>query len=447
MKIVIVGSGIAALSACDAILSTGAAATITVISCDTTTPYSKVALPKYVSGQIERAKVFLPAVMTRPAGAWLPEPVWLWDTTVVSIDRATRAVATTGPRGRAELPYDRLILAQGATPSCRFGRPFWTLDDADQVKALAAAGATASIAGGGFVGLHLAMALVHCGMKVTVFEREEHVMPGRTPPGFAGYLEETLRRSGVAVRTRAHMESAVCARNGWEVGVEVPGRGQEPLKFDFALDCTGTLPNTTLAGNAELHVCAGGILVDSSQRTSDLHILAAGDCAAVAHTSGEARSAGLWHQASDQGRVAGLAAVGVQAESLPSTGWHTFEIPVPSDAGGERAGSGPAHITPRVACSFGDLVPLATDKVLESGDPARDDYRYAIVSGGRVSGYFTTASPAEMGGLIARLGRLEAGSGELSAARYPSPFSVVAELQPLPIGPGHGKVLVKGRRE
>lgn len=449
MRIVIAGSGIAALWARDAVLSTGVPADVTMISRDTEAPYSKVALPKYVSGQIGRDSVFLRVAAKKPAGAGTgrQDPAWLRGTSLISIDRAAHTVATAGPSGHGQVPYDRLILALGATPCGRFGLPFWTLDDADQIKALAAAGKTVAIAGGGFVGLRLATALPRTGMKVTVFEREEHVMPGRIPPRFADCLEDTLGRAGVEVRTHVVMDSLERIADGWEVRLESPGHVHETLKFDLAVDCTGTFPSTTLATNAGLDISARGILVDQCQRTSDPDILAAGDCAAVTHTSGELRSAGVWHQASAQGRVAGLVAVGAPVQSPPSTGWHTFEIPDPENLCGATVELGQTGPVPRVACSFGDLVPLETDRILESGDPAGDSYRYAVLREGLVSGYFTTAGPSELGGLIERLGKLDVRLEEISTAWYPSPFSIIAGPETLPVGPGNAKVTVKGRLE
>ncbi len=449
MRIVIVGSGIAALAARDAVLSTGVPAGITLISCDATPPYSKVVLPKYVSGQVLRERVFLRGAAESPpgAGAGREDITWLRGTTVVSIDRVAHSVATDGPSGPGEVPYDRLILALGATPSARFGMPFWTLDDAGQVKALAVAGKTAAIAGGGFVGLHLATALLRTGMNVTIFEREEHVMPGRIPLRFADYLEDTLRRAGAEVRCGVLIDSVERAASGWDVRLQAPGHSGGTLEFSLAVDCTGTSPCTTLAANAGLETSSRGIRVDRCQRTSDPDILAAGDCAAVAHTYGEIRSAGLWHQAFAQGRVAGLVAAGEQVESLPSTGWQTFEIPAPADLRTAPAVPGQARAAPRVACSFGDLVAAEEDRILESGDPAGDSYHYGVLREGRVCGYFTTAGPSELGGLIERLGRLDVELGRVSAAWYPSPFGVIAGPEAPPAGPGSGKVMVKGRLE
>ncbi|MDP2857086.1 MAG: NAD(P)/FAD-dependent oxidoreductase [Bacillota bacterium] len=443
MRVIIVGSGAAAASAHDAILSSEVRATVTLISRESDEPYSKVALPKYISGQVDRAKAFLarPAATRPDTGDARPEFTQLLGTTVVSIDRAARTVLATGPTGRAEVPYEALILAVGATPSHRFGQPVWTLDDADRVKALVTEGKTAAVTGGGFLGLHMATALIRAGMKVTVFERERQILPGRTPPRFADFLETCMRKWGASVHTAALIDSVRKAGDTWEVSVQVRGHAPETTGFDLCLDCTGMSPDVALARDAGLRVCDRGILVDTSQRTSDPSILAAGDCAAVAHTSGESRSAGLWHHASVQGKVAGLVAVGVPAETPPSTGWHTFAVSCEGMAG--TADSVPAM--PRVACSFGDLVPREGDRVLESGEPG-GDYRYAVVRGHRVSGYFQATEPSGLGGLIERLGETAAGL-DLSVAGYPGPFSVITAPQALAPDPGTGKVMVKGRKE
>lgn len=426
MRAVIVGSGIAALSARSTIISCCPGADVLLVSRERELPYSKVALAKYVAGYITKDQVFLPAVVD-------PDRLIL-GAHVEQIDRERHSIIVRTQSGRTALEYDYLVLATGSKPNRRFGMPFWTCEDACAVHDSLEAGQSAAVVGGGFVGIHLASALRERGLRVSLFEKEATLLPGRVPEKAAEFINDRFEACGVKVMTGFSLSAASCHERGWALEFAEGGILRE-LAFDHSFDCTGATPDTALAQAAGLLVSCQGILVDQYQRTSDGSIFAAGDCAAVRYLDGSVRSAGLWYAAAEQGTVAGWNISGRQVESRPFVPWNTFELP------GESPGA-TLH-----GVSFGSIAASQGDTVIETGDPAKGTYRYAVLNGNRVKGYFALGDASGAGHLL-RLALLQEplatllapGAGDVT----PSPFWAILGFEASLALPASTKVSIRG---
>jgi NADPH-dependent 2,4-dienoyl-CoA reductase/sulfur reductase-like enzyme/rhodanese-related sulfurtransferase len=242
---------------------------------------------------------------------------------VFEIDRDAREVRVrnlrTGKESREA--YDSLILSPGAAP-IRLQNdgsvpmiPLYTVPQLDEIFALMGAhpGESVLIAGAGFVGLEVAENLVHLGVPVTLVQMENQVLVPYDPE-MAAPLADRLRERGVDLR----LSTMVTRIEGGSVYLD-DGSSHRPA---FMVNSVGVRPNVQLAAEAGLTIGqAGGIAVDTLQRTSDPAILAVGDAAekldAISSETALFTLAGL---ANRHGRAAADTVAGMGAPSAPALG-------------------------------------------------------------------------------------------------------------------------------
>ena len=309
MKVVIVGGVAGGMSAAARLRRLDERAEIVVLERDPYVSFANCGLPYHVGGDITDREALL---LQTPEG--LRESLALDVRTgheVVTIDRDAQRVTVRRTADGVEYdePYDRLVLATGASPL----RPPLPGIDHPRIKALRSVPdmdaiielldgdcASAVVIGGGYIGLEMAEALRHRDLEVTVVEAADQVMAVMDPE-MARHLEDHLADHGVRVllSTRAQGFSDVDGR------VEVD-LGNERLTTDLVLLAVGVQPETSLARAAGLALgVRGTIVVDAHQVTSDPAIYAVGDSVQVTDTvTGEAVMIPLAGPANRQGRLA-----------------------------------------------------------------------------------------------------------------------------------------------
>ena len=164
----------------------------------------------------------------------------------------------------------------------------------------------AAIVGGGYIGLEMAEALGHLGLKVLLIEALPHVMPP-VDPDIADHIEKELTSRGVEL----HLEEPVQGFEG-NGSVKRVVTGQAAYDVDFVVLAIGVRASSRLAGEAGVPIGAtGAIQVDASMATSVLDVYAAGDTAEAHHlVTGRPAYIPLGTTANKQGRVAGENAAG-----------------------------------------------------------------------------------------------------------------------------------------
>ena len=243
--------------------------------------------------------------------------------TARSLDRKNRQIvddqATT-------YKYDKLLLATGCTPRrLPFGGEqiiyFRTVDDFQRLRAMAKQGKRIAIIGGGFIGSELAASLVSDGEQVVMFFPGAGVGSRMYPPDLAAYVTGFYREMGVEVFPGATITGCEL-RDGkasvLTVQTDQAGSTRE-VSVDGVVAGIGAEPNVELAQAAGLTV-DDGIRVDSSLRTSDPRIYAAGDVASYHDSSLDAwRRVEHADNASTMGGFAGVAMSGrpVSYDHLP----------------------------------------------------------------------------------------------------------------------------------
>ena len=202
---------------------------------------------------------------------------------MTKIDRAAKVVHAKG----GETPYDRLLIATGSAPFIipvpgRELTGVMAYRDLDDVHAMMAAaetpGARAVVIGGGLLGLEAAAGLKARGMEVTVLHLMGHLMERQLDPAAGYLLQKDLERRGIRVHCKASTKAIL--GHGHVDAVLLEDGTVYPA--DIVVMAVGIRPETRIATDAHLEVNRG-IVVDDAMQTSDLDILAVGEC--VEHDS------------------------------------------------------------------------------------------------------------------------------------------------------------------
>lgn len=198
---------------------------------------------------------------------------------VVRIDREERIVQDD--RGTI-FSYGDLLLATGGSPRrLDDGAPqvnyFRTYRDFVRLREDVREKERFAVIGGGFIGSEISAVLASKGKEVVVLFPEEGLCRGILPAGLSSHLDDYFRERGVEIRSGRPVNSV--RKSGEEFLVTTDEEGRRPVRVQAVVAGLGIEPETTLAENAGLEV-EDGIVVNSSFRTSDPHVYAAGDVAA-----------------------------------------------------------------------------------------------------------------------------------------------------------------------
>jgi len=316
-SVVIIGNGIAGLTAADHVRRRDPACAIHVIGRENHLMYNRMGIAKLISGRSGMSG------LTLFPEAWYEEHrVTNWvNTHVKAVRTDTRTVLlATGE----SIEYDRLILATGSSawvpPIDGFGAPgTFVLREADQAMAVRDyaqqhRARDAVIVGAGLLGLEAAHALLQLGLRVTVLSNTPQVMDRQLDTAGAAVLRRYLESRGIQVRTDVQTRAVVTDDAGHASAVRLHDGTELPA--EILLVCAGIRANTMLARRAGLAVNQG-IVVDDRLATSARGIFAAGDAA-----EHDGALPGLWNVAREQGEIAAANAMGEARRyqpAIPST--------------------------------------------------------------------------------------------------------------------------------
>ena len=279
----IVGGGLAGAKAAEALRDKDFAGDIVLFAAEEHLPYERPPLSKeYLAGKKKLAE------FTAESSAWYRDHrVDLrLGTSVASIDTGAHRLALPDA---STLHYDKLLLATGSAPR----RPpipgadadgvhyLRTVDDADALDTALTNGSSLAIVGGGWIGLEVAADARRRGASVTVAEAAELPLLGALGREVAEVFAKLHRDHGVDLRLGVTVEEITTA-GGAATGLRLGDRSV--VDADAVLIAVGAKPNTDIAAAAGLSIAPdGGVLVDSTLRSSDPDVFAVGDIASAQH--------------------------------------------------------------------------------------------------------------------------------------------------------------------
>ena len=373
MKHVILGAGPAGVIAAETIRKNAPADDIVIIGDEPEAPYSRMAIPYLLIGNIGESGTHL----RHSADHFAKLRITLQHGRAKSVDTDARCVLLDDG---SSVPFDRLLIATGSSPATppipgihgKGVHPCWTLKDARAIMDLAQPGARVLQMGAGFIGCIIMESLAMRGVKLSVVEMGDRMVPRMMGPTAGGMIKDWCEAKGVTVYTGARVEAVerpaasvpstppatppasaplpaqlaptpepgLLSKIAHALGlgsdpapapspalsplaVTAPATAPAPsapmvvrlstgqrIEADLVISATGVRPNIGFLENSAIR-CLVGVLTDEHLQTSVPGIYAAGDCAeAFDKVSGTTIVSAIQPNAAEQARVAALNMVG-----------------------------------------------------------------------------------------------------------------------------------------
>lgn len=298
---VIIGNGIAGLSAAEAIRDRNKTASIVMVSEESFDTYNRPMLTKTMMAG------FTPDQIAVHEEEWYEERniVRVLSKKVISVNSQEKQVVL---EGGMKLQYTKLIFATGA--EC-FVPPIKGADqesviairriaDIQKINKLLPTIKHVAVIGGGVLGLEAAWEFRKSKCEVTVLELAPQLM-GRQLDAPAGEMLKSIAASeGIVIHTGVQIE--VIEGEGSVTGVRL-GDGQV-IPAELVIVSAGVRANTALAKEAGVEIDKA-IVVNENMETNQENVYACGDCAQY-----NGINFAIWPEASEQGKTAGSNAAG-----------------------------------------------------------------------------------------------------------------------------------------
>lgn len=315
MKHVILGNGPAGVIAAETIRKQAPDDEIVMIGSEDVPPYSRMAIPYLLMGNIQEQGTYLRKEPQYFEGL----RIQLMHGAVSSVNANTKHVVLQGQKGKS-IAYDQLLIATGSVPvqppipgiDLPGVHPCWTLEDARAIISLAKPGARVLQMGAGFIGCIILEALASRKVDLTVVEMGDRMVPRMMTPVAGSMIKQWVEKQGVKV----HTNTKVVQISKSDSGLRVELSDGNTLEVDLLISATGVRPNIAFLASSGLDVKTG-IIVNEQMRTSDPSIFAAGDVTeSIDFSTGERIVNAIQPNAAEQARIAGIQMAGGQAQSI-----------------------------------------------------------------------------------------------------------------------------------
>jgi nitrite reductase (NADH) large subunit len=274
--LLIVGGGMAAGRLMQQLDELGYSKSVAVVSNEAYTGYNRVLLPGFLAGHYKTSDL-----TANDSWSLRSNFIVLPNSQVHEIDFKAR---TAHVNSDVSIRFSELVFATGSTvprlniPGAGKNNVFElrSLDNAEQLKKVAAMATNAVVIGGGLLGLEAADALKDLGLKIRIVHRGPQLMNRQLDQIAGDQLAQKLIDEGITLNLDAQVKKII----GTDQVSAVELSGGAIHATDLVLFATGAVPNVLLAEQAGLS-CAHGIRTDLALRTNLSSVYALGECANI----------------------------------------------------------------------------------------------------------------------------------------------------------------------
>jgi NAD(P)H-nitrite reductase large subunit len=302
MHHVIIGGGPAGVISAETIRKQAPYDNITIISDEAVPAYSRMAIPYLLIGNVQEDGTYL-----RKNPDHLKSLHVNWVVAGVNkVDSATKRIALNSG---IEVTYDTLLIATGSHPikppipgiDSKGVHTCWTMEDARHIMALANKGSRVLQLGAGFIGCIIMEALAARGVKLSVVEMGDRMVPRMMGPTAGGMIRNWVQSKGVEVFTATKVESIEAG-----IPLKVKLSNGKTVEADLVISAAGVRPAIGFLKDSGI-TCLLGVLTDAHLQTNVSGIFAAGDCAeAFDKVTCKTIVSAIQPNAAEQARVAGM---------------------------------------------------------------------------------------------------------------------------------------------
>ncbi len=275
MHHIVVGAGPAGVAACGVLRDLDQSAKITLVGNEPEPPYSRMAIPYLLVEKIDESGTYL----HKAENYYSEQKIDVLREAVTAVNTTAKTVSLANNQS---LEYDRLLIATGSTPiqapipgidlpgiyNC------WTLADARAIIEHAKPDTSVVLVGAGFIGCIILEALVKRGVRLTVIEREDRMVPRMMDATAGRLLKRWCESKAVTVHTKASVSGI--EQTGKTLSVSLDSGNK--LEAGLVITAMGVKPNSGFLQGSEIDLDQG-ILVDSYLETNKTGVFAAGDVA------------------------------------------------------------------------------------------------------------------------------------------------------------------------
>ncbi|MCW8974460.1 MAG: FAD-dependent oxidoreductase [Sedimenticola sp.] len=310
MRYVVIGAGPAGVTAAETLRAQDPQGEVILIGGEPEPAYSRMAIPYFLSNKIEEQGTYLRHDTEHLDKLGIKQIRHR----VTGLDATAKKLSL---EGADPISFDRLLLATGSNPLKPpiegLDQPgvhhCWTLEDARNIVKYAEPGSRVVLLGAGFIGCIIMEALVERGVKLTVVEMGDRMVPRMMDQASGNLIKQWCIDKGVTVHTSTRI-----------LGIEANKSGNarfllkcdpiDSIEADLVVVAAGVKPATGFLEQSGLKI-AQGVVVNEYLESSVSGIYAAGDvCEGIDWGTGELAVHAIQPVAAETGRIAALNMVG-----------------------------------------------------------------------------------------------------------------------------------------
>lgn len=322
MQHVIIGAGPAGVVAAEALRKLDPSSSVKLVGDERESPYSRMALPYLLSDRIRESGTHL----RKQADHFSRNGIEVVQARVTAVDAAKKSLKLDSGNS---LKFDKLLIATGSYPirppipgmdldgiySC------WTLADGRGIAGRANKGSRVVLMGAGFIGCIILEALALRGVKLTVIEMGDRMVPRMMNQACGGLIKKWCEAKGVSVHTSTRVESIEKAGSALKVKLN----NGKVLDADVVISATGVRANIDFLKGSGIETDFG-VKVNDRLQSSHPDIYAAGDvCQGRDFSTGEYTVQAIQPTAADHGRIAAANMAGKHARHQGSVNMNVLD--------------------------------------------------------------------------------------------------------------------------